>query len=90
MRDIAQDPCPERPRSLSQLAEDVRQARRLVDARRMSPVVGSDLTMAHRALLEAMEHLVSELIARRLPIPYHLRDALRLQRGCDSPPRAAP
>lgn len=53
----------------------------------MSPVVGTDLIVAHRALLEAMEHLVSELIARRLPIPYHLRDALRLQRGCDSQPR---
>ena len=87
MKVIARDPCVERPRSLPQLAEDVRRARRLVDARRMSPVVGTDLIVAHRALLEAMEHLVSELIARRLPIPYHLRDALRLQRGCDSQPR---
>jgi hypothetical protein len=63
MRVIAQDPCPEGPRSLGQLAEDVRQARRLVDARGMSPVVETDLIRAHHALLEAMEHLVSELTA---------------------------
>lgn len=71
------------PRTLNELASDVRVARQLVQARRMAPVVPHDLVLAHDALLRAMEAYVAELTVRRLPIPPRLRDDLRLQREFD-------
>ncbi|WP_153394570.1 hypothetical protein [Ornithinicoccus halotolerans] len=46
----------------------------------MSPVVRKDLLQAQRSLLQVMEAYATELAVRRLPIPYRLRDGLRLQR----------
>lgn len=73
-------PCVEGSRTLTELASDVRMARQVVHARRMGPVVRGDLFEAQRSLLQAMEAYASELTVRRLPIPYRLRDDLRLQR----------
>lgn len=73
-------PCGEGPRSLAELATDVRMARRVVHDHRMAPVVREELAMAHHMLRQALEAYASELTLRRLPIPYRLRDDLRLQR----------
>lgn len=87
----------EGPRSLTDLATDVRAARQVVHARRMDPVIRQDLVLAHHSLLQTMEAYVSELTARHLPIPHRLRDELRLQRdladrpaGRRDPPQQPP
>ena len=71
---------PAPPRSLAEMAEDVRLARQEVAARRMSPVTQSSLLSARQELLRVMEVYSDELTARRLPIPPQLRDDLRLHR----------
>ena len=73
-------PYAERLKTLPELAADVRAARRIVHARRIAPVIVGDLVMARHALLQAMEAYASELATRHLPIPYQLRDDLRLAR----------
>lgn len=79
-------PRAESPRSLTELAAEVRRARHHVLARRMSPATLQDLVKAQHALLQTMEAYVTELTARHLPIPHRLRDDLRLQRDlCGSP-----
>ena len=72
--------CAQQLKTLPELAADVREARRTVHARRIAPVVVGDLVMARHALLQAMEVYCSELTSRHLPIPYRLRDDLRLAR----------
>ena len=71
---------PEPPRTLAELADDVRRAREEVSARRMQPVTPTSLLSARRELLRVMELYSDELIARRLPVPHQLRDDLRLLR----------
>jgi hypothetical protein len=76
----------ESPRSLTELATEVRRAREHVLARRMAPATLQDLVKAQHALLQTMEAYVTELTVRHLPIPHRLRDDLRLQRDlCGSP-----
>lgn len=75
------------PRSLIELATDVRRARQLVRARRLAPVARDELAGAQRSLLRAMEAYVSELVLRRLPVPPRLHADLRLQRDLYGDPR---
>ena len=76
------------PRSLTELAHDVRAAATEVRTKRAPPVSERDLLSARRALLRAMEVYADELTARRLPIPRVLHDDLRLQQEIERHPNA--
>jgi hypothetical protein len=76
------------PRSLTELADDVRAAATEVRTRRAPPVSERDLLSARRVLLKAMEAYADGLTARRLPIPRVLHDDLRLQREIERHPNA--
>lgn len=87
-------PSEERPGTLTELAAAVRTARQAVqDLRRVVPVSARDLRVAQSSLLQALDAYVSELTVRRLPVPYRLRNDLRLHRQLrphDSADRLAP
>lgn len=85
MDGLPPEPCAEGSRPLAEFVADVRVARQAVHARRMVPVVWTELLDAQRLLLRALEAYASELTARHLPIPYRLRDALRVQRAFGPP-----
>jgi hypothetical protein len=76
----------EEPRTLTELATDMRTARQHVHARRMAPATLQDLVKAQHVLLQTMEAYASELTVRHLPLPHRLRDDLRLQRQLDRQP----
>ena len=54
-------------------------AREVVTRERVLPL-GSSLTMARGDLLSALDAYVASLVSRGRPVPYPLRDELRLQR----------
>ncbi len=62
------------------LWNQVLQARELVAEQRHVPASGSG-SDARMELLSALEAYVASLMSRRRPIPYALRDELRLQRA---------
>lgn len=68
-------------RSLTVLLEELQSARDEVDRLRRPPIVREELSVARDSLLMAMESYAAELTARGLPIPWKMRDELRLQRG---------
>lgn len=72
-------------RSLAVLTEELRTAREEVGRLRRGPIMHDQLSTAHVFLLRAMESYAAELTARGLPIPWRLRDELRLQRGISTP-----
>lgn len=80
-------PARSRPKSLRELATDVRLARQNVLVHRLSPVNGDHLVHAQRLLLQAMRDYACELTARGLPVPHRLRDDLRLQGAICGHPR---
>ena len=80
MTPVPQDQSPRTVPDLTQLAAKVRQARQLVQARRMAPGAPVDLVLARASLLEAMEDYAAELTTRGMPIPPRMRDDLRLLR----------
>jgi hypothetical protein len=67
-------------RDLLELKSEVTVARETVRRRRRPPVVPADLTGAHADLTTALEAYTAELRRRRLPVPPHVRDELRLHR----------
>jgi hypothetical protein len=67
--------------ALAVLFEELRSAREEVSRLRHAPVVHAEQLAARQSLLTALESYVSGLTARGLPIPWKLRDELRLQRG---------
>lgn len=67
--------------SLEVLVEDLRRAREEVARLRRLPLVRDQLLVARQQLLVAMESYAAELAARGLPLPWKLRDELRLQHG---------
>lgn len=85
---MSPDPRAELPhgrRSLAVLKEELRSAREEVGRLRRGPILHDQLSTAHLFLLRAMESYAAELTARGLPIPWRLRDELRLQRGISTP-----
>jgi hypothetical protein len=68
-------------RDLSVLVEELQSARDEVDRLRRPPIAREQLSAARHSLLMAMEAYAAELTARGLPIPWKLRDELRLQRS---------
>lgn len=73
-------------RCLAVLVEELRSAREEVGRLRQAPLVPGLLSTANQFLLTAMESYAAELTARGLPIPWKLRDDLRLQRSIDTRP----
>ena len=67
--------------SLEALMEELRRAREEVARLRRLPLVHDQLLTARQHLLTAMESYAAELAARGLPMPWKLRDELRLQHG---------
>lgn len=91
------DPTAARPPDAGVLAvlfEELQCAREEVVKLRRAPVVHAQLLAARQSLLTALESYVAGLSANGLPIPWRLRDDLRLQRGlgrrCDSSLRRRP
>ncbi len=66
-------------RSLAVLVEQLQSARGEVDRLRRPPIAHDQLLAARQSLLMAMDSYAAELTARGLPIPWKLRDELRLQ-----------
>jgi hypothetical protein len=66
-------------RPLAVLAEALQSAREEVDRLRRPPIAHDQLLAARQSLLVAMDSYAAELTARGLPIPWKLRDELRLQ-----------
>ncbi|MGH3509141.1 MAG: hypothetical protein ACRDPI_02795 [Nocardioidaceae bacterium] len=72
-------PSPAAP-SLDILGKRLRDARAAVDRHRQGPVGTTHIVGARQRLLGAMEEYIAALEARGLPVPYQLRDELRLAR----------
>jgi hypothetical protein len=66
---------------LERLLNDVFVARHDVARVRSSPGV-DNLAAARRRLISALEGYTRALEASRLPVPYKIRDELRITRGC--------
>lgn len=72
---------PEPHRPLDLLWSELVSARDAVAEARQGPQGLSNMTeLARRHLVMALEAYTSELQAQKLPVPYRLRDDLRLQR----------
>lgn len=71
--------------TLEVLVEDLRRAREEVAQLRRLPLVHDQLRIARQRLLTAMESYAAELGARGLPLPWKLRDELRLQHRIGMP-----
>lgn len=69
-------PCPSVP--LGALGKRLRDARAAVDEHRAGHAGSVEALCARRSMLEALEDYIGALEARRLPVPYVLRDELRL------------
>lgn len=68
-------------RPLDVLWEELVSARAAVAEARQGPQGASSMTgPARHHLISALEAYTAELVAQNLPIPYKLRDDLRLQR----------
>lgn len=66
-------------RSLAVLVAELQSARDEVERLRRPPIAHDQLLAARQSLLLAMDSYAAELTARGLPIPWKLRDELRLQ-----------
>jgi len=66
---------------LSALLQEVASARAAMTVARRAPLgTSSVVDVARTRLLEALEAFTAELDARNLPVPYGIRDDLRIQR----------
>jgi hypothetical protein len=65
---------------LGALAGRLREARDAVAEHRHAPVGSEAATSSRRLMLSALEDYIGALEAMRLPVPYALRDELRLHR----------
>ncbi|MGN6575417.1 MAG: hypothetical protein ACTHKG_07000 [Nocardioides sp.] len=65
---------------LGVLASRLRDARSAVAENRHAPVGSPAAVLSRRAMLTALEDYIGALEAQRLPVPYALRDELRLHR----------
>ena len=66
---------------LSSLIQEVISARAAMTAARRAPLGSSNVVKQTRTrLLDALEAYTAELDARHLPVPYAIRDDLRIQR----------
>jgi hypothetical protein len=78
---------------LSALIQEVISARAAMTAARRAPLGASNMVEVTRTrLLLALEAYTAELDARHLPVPYAIRDDLRIQRltlGKPQPPPAS-
>lgn len=73
------------PRPLPALVEEIRQARlALRDARSASPIAVRE---AQRHLADAMSAYADALARRGLPVPYALRDEMRVYKSLLAPRR---
>jgi hypothetical protein len=66
------------PLPLNLLASQLREAREAVAEHRHGPVGSEAAVGSRRRMLQALEDYIGALEARRLPVPYALRDELRL------------
>jgi hypothetical protein len=66
------------PLPLNLLASQLREARVAVAEHRHGPVGSEAAVGSRRRMLQALEDYIGALEARRLPVPYALRDELRL------------
>lgn len=74
------------PMALPALYHELLQARRAIDRTRQVPSRNRlELSNARHDLVVALEAYTCGLAAVGRPVPYALRDELRLQRGLDSP-----
>ncbi len=64
--------------SLGELGVRLRDAREAVAAQRGGPVGSEAVARSRRMMLRALEDYISALETLRLPVPYALRDELRL------------
>ena len=67
---------------LNQLLQELQSARAALAEQRNLPTVPGRLEVAREATLAALEDYVDALERNSLPIPYALRDELRLARDC--------
>jgi hypothetical protein len=75
-----------KPAALGALYEDLLRARRVVLRSRQVPSRNRlELSNARHDLVVALEAYTHGLDSAGRPVPYALRDELRLQRGLDSP-----
>jgi hypothetical protein len=65
---------------LDALAGRLREARHAVAEQRHAPVGSEAAASSRRLMLSALEDYIGALEAMRLPVPYALRDELRLHR----------
>jgi hypothetical protein len=72
---------------LSQLQRDIQAAREVLAHRRHTERTVAAVADARATLLEALEEYTAALERECLPVPYALRDELRLARGCRGPIR---
>jgi hypothetical protein len=76
---------------LSALIQEVISARAAMTAARRAPLGASNIVEVTRTrLLLALEAYTAELDARHLPVPYAIRDDLRIQRLTLGKPQAPP
>ena len=66
------------PMPLHVLAQRLRVAREAVAEHRHGPVGSEAAAISRRAMLQALEDYIGALEGLRLPVPYALRDELRL------------
>ncbi len=66
------------PMPLHVLAQRLRVARDAVAEHRHGPVGSEAAAISRRAMLQALEDYIGALEGLRLPVPYALRDELRL------------
>lgn len=76
-------PYNEKP-SLDALGRRLRDARAAVDRHRQGPVGTIHIVGARQRLLGVLEDYIAALETRQLPVPYQLRDELRLARKTGS------
>jgi hypothetical protein len=72
---------------LAHLQREVHTARGVLADRRHGERNPAGVDDARAALLSALEDYTAALERERLPVPYALRDELRLARGCGGPIR---
>ncbi len=65
---------------LGALSERLRDARDAVAEHRHAPVGSESAVSSRRTMLSALEDYIGALESMRLPVPYALRDELRLHR----------
>lgn len=74
-------PSPQGPTApLEVLGRRVRDARIAVGEQRQGPAGSVEVLKARESLLDALDDYITALEAHRVPVPYLLRDELRLHR----------